>query len=69
MSVSRKELEAAFAFLIVKVIDLNLKTEDGHDICPMHGFCPTEDDCILDRIMEDTQQKNIQKIKKSKRYC
>jgi hypothetical protein len=69
MVVTNNELKAAFAFLVVKVIDLDLKTDDGHDICPMHGFCETEDDCILDRMMDDEQQTNVKKIKRSGKWC
>jgi hypothetical protein len=47
----RDELDEAFDFLVSKVINLDLKTEEGHDICPMFGFCNDCDDCLLDRRM------------------
>jgi len=47
----RDELEAAFDFLVVKVINMDLKTEDGQNICPLLGFCDDCDDCLLDRRM------------------
>lgn len=50
---NRDELEAAFAFLIAKVINMDLKTEDGEDICPMFGFCDNCDDCFLYRYMNE----------------
>jgi hypothetical protein len=45
------ELEAAFDFLVSKIMNMDIKTEEGHDICPMFGFCDDCDDCLLDRRM------------------
>ena len=53
--VSYDELQAAYGFLLIKVMDMELKTDDGHEICPMFGFCePCAEkcDCFLERIIE-----------------
>jgi hypothetical protein len=50
--VSQLELQRAFGFLLMKVMDMELKTDDGHEICPMFGFCPDCEECFLDRYME-----------------
>jgi len=50
----RDHLGDACAFLITKIIRMNLKTEDGHDICPLFGFCDdceTSDECFMDGFM------------------
>jgi len=49
--VSNDEIHAALGFLIIKVMDLDLKTEDGKEICPLFGFCDDCDQCFLDRFM------------------
>lgn len=50
-NVSREELERAFAFLVVKVMDMDFKDGNGRDICPMDGFCKDEKDCFLDKCV------------------
>lgn len=50
--VSYEELKRGFGFLVIKLMDMELKTDDGHEICPMFGFCEDCDDCFLDRVME-----------------
>lgn len=50
--VTYDELKQGFGFLVMKLIDMDLKTDDGHDICPMFGFCEECGDCFLDRVME-----------------
>jgi hypothetical protein len=53
--ISVDELRSAFAFLLVKVMDMELKTDDGHEICPMFGFsgCGDCEDCFLERATAD----------------
>lgn len=49
----RDNLEKAVAFLISKIIDMDLKTSEGEDICPMDGFCgdcEESDDCFMERM-------------------
>lgn len=50
--VSQLEVQQAFGFLLLKVMDMELKTDDGHEICPMFGFCPDCEECFLDRYMK-----------------
>jgi hypothetical protein len=51
--VTYDELLAAFGFLVVKLIDMDIKTSDGHDICPLFGFCEEPcGECFLDRCMD-----------------
>lgn len=49
--VKRSELENAYGFLLNKVMNMELKTDDGHEICPMFGFCGDCEDCFLDRFL------------------
>jgi len=49
--VKRDELENAYSFLLNKVMDMDIKTEDGHEICPMFGFCDNCEACFIDRFL------------------
>jgi hypothetical protein len=50
------ELKRGFGFLVIKLMDMELKTGDGHEICPMFGFCEDCEDCFLDRVMEESAE-------------
>lgn len=51
-TVSMAEVHDAFWFLLINTMDLEIKDDEGRDICPMSGFCETCDNCFLDRYME-----------------
>jgi hypothetical protein len=56
--VKRSELENAYGFLLNKVMDMELKTEDGHEICPMFGFCDGCKECFIDRFLGKDMMKD-----------
>lgn len=49
--VKRDELEDAYSFLLNKVMEMELKTEDGHELCPMFGFCENCESCFINRFL------------------
>lgn len=57
--VGNAELKDAFMFLLNKVMDMELKTEEGNDICPMFGYCLCGDDCFLDRVFTEEESKVV----------
>jgi hypothetical protein len=52
VKVSMAEVHDAFWYLLNTFLDLEIKTDDGHDLCPMSGFCANCDNCFLDRYMD-----------------
>jgi hypothetical protein len=62
--VTYEELEPAFGFLFMKVLNLGLKTKDGREICPLYEFCEENEDnctdnCIIERIKKSVRLRGV----------